>query len=209
MNAKLDLKSTEKASFRLAAYSDGTADLGLGLVFLLLGAYPFTRELLGVYWNFPLFLLALGLIVTAQILVKKRLTPSRIGIVSLGQRFKTRAKVSLLATAVLLVLTVLTWLGVGRGIIFAGPAWMGNYGVEIIAALVVLAIFWSMAYSLELPRYYLYGVMLAAIMPLQQLLPTYDGLPSLAAGGIITTVGIYLMVRFLLQYPPQNDGEES
>ncbi|MFN2113833.1 MAG: hypothetical protein ACK2TT_11995 [Anaerolineales bacterium] len=207
MNAKIDLKGTEKASWKLAAYSDGTADLSLGLVFLLLGVYPFTRELLGPVWNFPLFLLALGGVVALQLIVKRRVTFSRIGIVRLGERFQKRLKVAFLVMIALLVLTTLTWVGLGQGIQLSFPAWLGGYGMEIIVALIILAIFWGMAYALEMQRYYFYGVLLAAIFPLQQLLPVYDGLPSLIAGGIITAVGAVLMARFLKQYPEVSEEE--
>jgi len=202
MSTNLDLKQTEKAGFKLAAYADGTADIGLGLVFLLLGIYPFTREQLGPVWTFPLFLAFLGVIVFAQIRVKNRLAPTRIGIVKLGERFQKLAKGALLATLVLLALTVLTWIGIGRGIHFA-PTWLGKYTFEILVALVVLAIFWGIAYTVELQRYYFYGVLLAAVFPLQQLLPVsvYEGVPNLAAGGIITGIGVYLMARFLKQFP--------
>ena len=211
MNKDLDLKSTERNSFKLAAYADGTSDLSLGLVFILLGIYPFTREQLGPAWNFPLFLVALGAIVYAQLRVKKRVTPSRIGIVKLGERFKKRALVVLLVTAALFALTVLTWVGALDGILVSLSALMGRYGMEIIVVLVMLAIFWSMAYTLELPRYYFYGVLLAAGFPLQQLLPVYDGLPYLISGAIITGIGIYLMSRFLKLYPPAdaNAGGEG
>ena len=201
MKTNIDLKGTERASFKLAAYADGTADLGLGLVFILLGIYPFTRELLGPAWNFPLFLLVLGIIVYAQIRVKKHIAPSRIGIVKLGQRAQKRAKVALLVTAVLLALTVLTWMGAADGIFFQLSNWMGSYGMEIIVAIVILAIFWGMAYSLELQRYYFYGVLLATCFPLQGLLPVYDGLPYLIAGAVITGIGATLMNRFLKGFP--------
>ena len=56
MNTNLDLKQTEQASFKLAAYADGTSDLSLGQVYILLGIYPYTRAQLGPAWNFPLFL---------------------------------------------------------------------------------------------------------------------------------------------------------
>ena len=202
MNNFIDLKKAEQASFKLAAYADGTSDLGLGLVYILLGIYPFTREQLGPAWNFPLFLGALGLVVLAQILTKNRLAPSRIGIVKLGPRVQARFKAALLVTIILLALTVLTWVGLGPGLDFA-PAWLGQYTMEILVALIILSIFWSIAYALELTRFYFYGVLLAACFPLQQLLPVfvYEGIPFLAAGAIITGIGIYLLARFLKQFP--------
>ncbi|MGB2962455.1 MAG: hypothetical protein WBB69_00525 [Anaerolineales bacterium] len=208
MNKNLDLKQTERNSFKLATYADGTADLSLGLAFLLLGIYPFTREQLGPVWNFPVFLVVLGLIVFAQYRVKSRLAPTRIGIVKLGQRVQKRFKVALLVMVILLTLTVLTWVGVGRGIHFA-PDWWGSYTFEILVALVTLAIFWGIAYTLEMQRYYFYGVLLAACFPLQQILPIYEGVPYLAAGGIITGIGAYLLVRFLEKYPPAEEQGEG
>lgn len=208
MNKNLDLKQTERNSFKLATYADGTADLSLGLAFLLLGIYPFTREQLGPVWNFPVFLVVLGLIVFAQYRVKSRLAPTRIGIVKLGQRVQKQFKVALLVMVILLTLTVLTWVGVGRGIHFA-PDWWGSYTFEILVALVTLAIFWGIAYTLEMQRYYFYGVLLAACFPLQQILPIYEGVPYLAAGGIITGIGAYLLVRFLEKYPPAEEQGEG
>ena len=208
MNKNLDLKQTERNSFKLATYAGGTADLSLGLAFLLLGIYPFTRAQLGPVWNFPVFLGVLGLIVFAQYRVKSRLAPTRIGIVKLGQRVQKRFKVALLVMVILLTLTVLTWVGVGRGIHFA-PDWWGSYTFEILVALVTLAIFWGIAYTLEMQRYYFYGVLLAACFPLQQILPIYEGVPYLAAGGIITGIGAYLLVRFLEKYPPAEEQGEG
>jgi len=202
MNNSIDLKKAEQASFKLAAYADGTSDLGLGLVFLLLGVYPFTREHLGPVWTFPLFLAFLGVIVFAQIRVKNRLAPTRIGLVKLGPRVQKRFRSALLTTIILLALTVLTWVGVGRGIHFAST-WLGRYGMDIIIALILLSIFWGIAYTMELKRFYFYGVLLATCFPLQDLLPVsvYEGIPYLAAGGIITGIGVYLMARFLKQFP--------
>ena len=210
MNNNLDLKQTERNSFKLAAYADGTSDLGLGLVFILLGIYPFTREQLGPVWNFPLFLAVLGLLVFAQYRLKSRLAPSRIGIVKLGPRIQKRFRSALLATIILLALTVLTWVGAADGIFFSLSAWLGRYGMEIIVALIMLSIFWGIAYTMEIQRFYFYGLLLAACFPLQHLLPVfvYEGIPYLAAGGIITGIGAYLLVSFLKRYPEVEEEEE-
>jgi hypothetical protein len=202
MTNNIDLKKTEQASYRLAVYADGTSDLGLGLVFLLLGVYPYTREQVGPAWNFPLFLAALGLVVLAQYLTKRRLAPSRIGIVKLGPRVQKRLRAALLATIILLALTVLTWVGAGQGVRFA-PTFLGSYTFEILVALIMLAIFWGIAYTFEMTRFYFYGVLLGVVFPVQQLLPAqvYEGIPYLVAGGIITGIGVYLLVRFLKQFP--------
>ncbi|MCK4489245.1 MAG: hypothetical protein KAU23_03245 [Anaerolineales bacterium] len=206
MNTTLDLKGTEKASFKLAAYSDGIADIGLGLVVITLAIYPFTRELLGVNWNALLYLASVGLIIFLQTYVKNRLAPSRIGIVDFGKKANKRLRAFGLITAVLVVLTVLTWYLSTQGYFlptaFPGSAsWMGTYGFDILLAVVVLLIFSAMAYTLDLTRFYFYGLILGLSFPLQNLLPAYPRFPVLTAGIVIVAVGIVLLTRFLKDFP--------
>jgi hypothetical protein len=79
----------------------------------------------------------------------------------------------------------------------------------ILVSLVVLGIFWGIAYTLELRRYYLYGVMLALGFPVQASLDgVFEGAAFLAAGLIITVIGAVLLSRFLKAYPIAGSGEE-
>ena len=207
MNKPINLTRAEKDSFRLAAYSDGTTDLSMGLIFALLGIFPLTRQLLGPTWNAVIFLVLLGSIVVAQGLIRKRLAPSRIGIVTFGPRIKNRVRIALLINIILAAAMIVTWALAARGWFPGTPTWLGQYGFEILVSLIVLFILWGIAYALDLKRYYLYGVLLAAGFPLQASLSIYEGTPWLAAGGIIFSIGIYLLIRFLNQYPPQAVGE--
>jgi hypothetical protein len=209
MSTNLDLKQTEKASYRLAAYADGTADLSLGLVFILLGLYPLSRAAFGPDWNMLFFLAVLGLIVLIQSLVKKRLGAARIGIVKFGARVKNRVRISLLITVALSALMIATWALAARGWFPSTPKWLGSYGFEILVSLIVLVIMWGMAYSLDLKRYYLYGVLLAVCFPLQAFLPIDEGAPFLAAGAIITVSGTVLLTRFLKAFPAVGESEGS
>jgi hypothetical protein len=208
MNANLDLKSTEKASFKLAAHADGTADISLGLVFMLLGIFPLTRAALGPSWNMVFYLAMLGIIVFTQTRVRARLLPDRIGVVKFGEKVKKRKMVALLITIVLAALMIATWVLSARGY-FIPSSWLGQYGFDILVALVILGIFWGIAYTLELRRYYLYGLMLAVGFPIQALLTgIYEGTPFLAAGLIITIIGAVLLNRFLKAYPVADSGQE-
>lgn len=208
MSTNLDLKSTERASFKLAAHADGTSDISLGLVFVLLGCYAWTREALGPSWNMLFFLVMLGLITLAQVQLRKRLVPERIGLVKFGPHVRQRKMVFLLITIILAVLMILTWVGSARGWSPDFPDWFANYGFEILVALIVLGIFWGIAYTMGLRRYYGYGVLLAAGFPLQSIISIYEGTPFLAAGAIITLVGAFLLSRFLKSYPPLDTEAE-
>jgi len=210
MNDQLDLKSTEKASFKLAAYADGINDLNLGLILVLLGFFPLTRSAFGPSFNSLFFILALSGISIALMQVRKRLTPSRIGLVKFGPSSRKRLKVALLITTFTLAFTAILWGMAGQNYFISSPSWLSSYGIDIFFALVILGIFGTMAYSLNVGRYYLYGVLFSAAMILQALTPegTYEGIPMLSAGVIITAIGAYLLFRFLKDFPALDESQE-
>ena len=201
MNAKIDLKQTERNSFKLATYADGLNDISLGLVMILMGIYPLTRELLGVNGNIIFSLGVLVVIFIGQFSLRARLAPSRIGLVKFGERVQKRIKTALLVGIILFFLTVGTWYLSSQGYFLPTPTWLGSYGFDILIALVVLGIFSAMAYTLELTRFYLYGLLLGATFPLQTLLPVYQGIPYFVSGAIMIGIGAVLLARFLREYP--------
>jgi len=200
MNAKIDLKQTERNSFKLATYADGLNDISLGLVMILMGIYPLTRELLGVNGNIIFSLGVLVVIFIGQFSLRARLAPSRIGLVKFGERVQKRIKTALLVGIILFFLTVGTWYLSSQGYFLPTPMWLGSYGFDILIALVVLGIFSAMAYTLELTRFYLYGLLLGATFPLQTLLPVYQGIPYFVSGAIMIGIGAVLLARFLREY---------
>ena len=201
MNAQIDLKQTERNSFKLATYADGLNDISLGLVMILMGIYPLTRELLGVNGNIIFSLGVLVVIFIGQFSLRARLAPSRIGLVMFGERIQKRIKTALLVGIILFFLTVGTWYLSSQGYFLPTPTWLGSYGFDILIALVVLGIFSVMAYTLELTRFYLYGLLLGATFPLQTLLPVYQGIPYFVSGAIMIGIGAVLLARFLREYP--------
>ena len=209
MNKQIDLKGTERNSFKLSAYADGTADISLGLVMITLGTYPITRELFGVAYNILFFFVVLGLIIFAQIRIKARLTPSRIGLVNFGEKTQKRMKVALLITFVLVCLTAATWYLSSQGYMLPKGSVMGAYGFDILIGVIVLAIFSAMAYTLELTRYYFYGLLLSVafldIVP-ASLQGTLIQVPLTLAGLLIVGIGVYLLIRFLDKYPVAEEG---
>ena len=106
MSTQLDLKSTEKASYKLAAFGDGLNDLTLGLILIALGLFPITRAAFGPTLNALVFFLVLLLAISGTTMgIRKRLTPSRLGLVSFGPSSRKRLKTGLLVTTLLLALT--------------------------------------------------------------------------------------------------------
>lgn len=202
MSTDRDLKQTEKESFKLAAYADGTSDISLGVIFTLLGIYPFTREVLGVGWNTVVFLIALALISLLQMRIRARLIPERIGVVKFGPHVRQRKIAFLLITILLAAGMIGTWVLSARGWSPSFPDWLRGYGFEILVSVIVLGIFWAIAYSMGLRRFYFYGVLLAACFPIQASLTNlYEGTPFIIVGSVIILVGAILLNRFLKEYP--------
>ena len=210
MNANLDLKKTAKASYKLAAFGDGLNDLTLGLILIALGLFPITRAAFGPSLNLVFFLVLLLAISGITMGVRKRLTPSRLGLVTFGPSSRSRLKTGLLVTTLLLAASAVLWGLAGQGWFLPSPSWLSSYGFDIFFALVILGIFFTMAYSLGVTRYYLYGLLFGGSMLLQGIVleGLYEGVPMLAAGVIVTAIGIVLLARFLKQYPPL-DSEEA
>ena len=106
-----NLEGTEKTSYQMPAYTDGTADLGLGLAVILLGLFPALRGTLGPTWTVPIFLLALGLIAIGLVIFRNRVTSSRLAQIEFSEPSRERQKVGLYLTIFLLLLTLISWLG--------------------------------------------------------------------------------------------------
>ena len=124
MNAQLDLKSTEKASYKLAAFGDGLNDLTLGLILIALGLFPITRAAFGPTFNALFFVILLLAISGTTMGIRKRLTPSRLGLVSFGPSSRKRLKTGLLVTTLLLALTAILWGLAGQGWFLPCPSWL-------------------------------------------------------------------------------------
>jgi hypothetical protein len=146
-------------------------------------------------------LAALGLIFTAQVWAKKRLTPERIGVVKFGERVQKRLKAAVLVGILLFALTAGTWYLSAQGYYLPKPSWLGSYGIDILIGILVLVIFSGIAYTLEMTRYFLYGLLLGACFPLQSLLPVYQGVPYFIVGAVMLGIGASLLARFMKTYP--------
>lgn len=201
------LTDKELESIKKAAYADGTADISLGLVFLLLGFYNWSREFLGTTLNLVFFLVFIfAIILTLQVL-RNRMVPERVGVIDYQvPKQQSRRIFAMIAVLIIFgmiaawVLSIRSWSG-------DLPPFLRDYGFGLVVALVMLGMFSAAAFFLEMPRYYLYGILLAAGLPLQSVLTgVYEGSTFIISGLIISFIGVWLFVRFLKAYP-KKDGE--
>jgi hypothetical protein len=66
---------------------------------------------------------------------------------------------------------------------------------------IILGIFSALAYTLGMPRFYLYGLLLSASTLLQAMIANYNGTQFIVSGIIITIIGIFVLTQFVKKYP--------
>lgn len=209
MAQTLDLKNIEKKVFRLAIFEDGIWEIYLGLTFTLMGFFPVTRRLLSPALNAVLFLGLLLFFAAIALIAKKRISQPRVGLVKLNSGTKKKIKTAHLITVGLVFITfVLLILGenslLNKQTWECLPQWFSNFNIDLIFALIIVGIFCIVAYSTGTARFYLHGILLGAgNFATTILFAYYDvefGWPVALAGLIITSIGIFVLAKFIRDY---------
>jgi hypothetical protein len=210
MTDEPSLSGARKRTARLTNFEDGLWDLLLGMIFVLLAVYPVTRDRLGAVGNAVLIIGGMLLLAVLQALLRKRVSTPRLGWVK-GRRSPAKAwllgiTIALFGlTCLLFVLTLLFPGRMGRLIAGFGPQWLSTYLIEIIVLLVLVCLFSAMGFLFGVPRLYGYGWLLGGANLASAAI--YGGaargfnLPLAAAAGLILSIGLILLIRFLRRYP--------
>jgi hypothetical protein len=103
-------------------------------------------------------------------------------------------------------LLLLTIAGIFNPASWQWPGWSVDLGFGIFVFLVCSFI----AYTMDYPRLYLYGLLMGLSIPVSVLLEAYAGISFpiawVISGGIILVVGLITFIRFLRRYPLPNEG---
>ena len=214
MAQTIDIKKAEKQVLRLSTFEDGIWEIYLGLFFILMGIYPVTRELLGPALNAILIIGVSLLLVTIAMSAKKRMARTRTGLVKLGPESKKKIKVAHIVIWSL-VFATLTLAILGANSLLKEPTWeflpqwLSDFDVDLVFALIMVGIFWVIAYSTGTNRFYLHGVLLGTGNFATTVLLAYNkirfGWPIALAGLIIAGIGVSVLVRFLQEHPLQTE----
>jgi hypothetical protein len=215
MTHTLEIKNAEKQVFRLALFDDGIWEIYLGLFFLLMSFYSLTRELLGPALNGVLFLGLSILFAFAAVTAKIRIIQPRIGFVKFGSETKKKIKsANIVVMSLVLVTFILLILGANSLLnepTWEGlPQWLSDFDVDLVFALITVAIFSLIAYYTGVARFYLHGVLLGVGNFATAVLHVYKdvqfGWPLALAGLIIAMIGVTVLIKFLRDHPTP-DGE--
>ncbi len=210
-----DLKSLEKQAFR-KFYEDGLLDVLFGLMMVGMSVGAVVEDWLDNEAMGLLFMLGIAVVlVTSLKIVRVQLLRSRLGHFTPGpgrRRKITSTRLILLASAVLGVIAF----GVGA---VANGGGISATAVEVWLPLVwfvnATVVLGAMAYLLDVPRFYLYGVLFGLVGPLL-IWPDvlWDSrVPPLVAFGApavpIIIIGLWKLTHFLKDYPAQPTSRQE
>ncbi len=202
-----DLRKLERDAFR-RFYEDGVFDIYMGVMLLVFFASSALWEALESELITYVGMLAMALLITVPLLAyRRRLLRERLGTFEPGPQRKlriSRTRWVLLGSVVL-------------GLVAFGIAALGAAAPESVDWLAVVVpalwfvnavvVFGAMAYFLEVPRFYAYGLIAGLLMPLMIWPDALWGVEVPAAlvfggaGVAVIAYGLLKLRRFLRQYP--------
>ena len=207
MTGQMSRQEARRRVVQLGTFEDGLWDILLGKVFILLGIYPLTRNLLGPVLNLVLFLGILALLVVAVSAARRIFSVPRLGLARLKAGPLTRVtRIALLVATLALVLATLFMAGTAAQPAVAGaPTWLGRLSVDIFFSALIIFIFTLFAHFTGVPRLHLYGWLIGLGNLASAALMVYAGhtfsLPLALAGLIVVLTGVSLFLRFVRRYP--------
>lgn len=204
----IDLVEVERRSFR-AATDTGLWDIVIASVVSLLAIGPLLSDRLGDFWSSAVFLPVWAGVFWAIQVVGKRVVAPRVGTVRFGTYRKRRLRrlgvVGLVANLVALVLGVVAAV---KGP--SGGEWTYPAGLSLVM-LVGLSL---VAYYRDVPRYFLYGLLLAVGTLVGEVLfrrgqASHHGFPLVfgVAAVLIAAGGLLRLARVLR--PPVASAESA
>ena len=201
-----DLKRIERSTYRSVADS-GLWDLFLASIVAMFAIAPMLSVYLGDFWSSAVFLPVFVIVLVAIRVVKDRVIRPRIGIVEFAR--PRRQRLVMLST-IMLVVNVAA-LVMGLVVATRAPAVQGPI-VPFGLAMVILVGFSLASFFLEIPRVFVYGLLLAAAPLVGEALfirgyASHHGFPIVfgVCSAVILVSGIVRFVQFL----PRPQGEDG
>jgi hypothetical protein len=204
----ISLKQADRNIFS-ASFDDGLVDIFISSVVLMFAVAPYLSRYLGDFWSSAIFLPIWGILFFALRWIRIHVIKPRSGEVKYGPY--RRRKLTLFSWIMLGVNVVFFLFGLAIGFILpSSPGW----AVLLPFSVMVLALFSLSGYFLDINRFYVYGLMLAA-GPLigewlfQNYYVAHHGYPIIFGiyAAVICCIGLIKLFTFLRDNPLP--GEEQ
>ena len=189
MSQNISLKDAERKVFT-SRFQNGLWDIFIGCFLLQFSIAPLHSRTLGDFWSSVVFLPFYALVYLVLWLVRKYVIEPRVGIVKFGP--KSVARMFKFNLVMVLALTFAFVLGILSFVQFDSiPGWIHTARFSLI----FLIGFCIAAYTLDFSRLYIYGVLIALLPLIGEVLYVYlkaphHGFPitfGITAGAIILT----------------------
>jgi len=202
MVEEIDLKELEKKAYK-TTLQDGLMDVEIGILFVGMGINAFLSDLVPRIVNILGFVIV-GIIAVMPIFIgKKYIVQPRVGLIKFGPKRKAKKKkilvFSVINTIILVIVVILTLNSVLQQIPLRGVALLLVLG--LLFATLPLSI---MAYLLQFPRLFVYGLLIGFGLSLAEILEF--SLTVFLIGIIILIVGLTYLIKFIRKYP-RPEGE--
>jgi hypothetical protein len=202
-----DLRSMERSTFRAVA-DTGLADIFLASVFAVFAVAPLLSARLGDFWSTAVFVPVWACVYMLIRGIHARVVVPRVGIIEVAPPRRARLR---RFTLVMLAMNVAA---LALGVYAANQPTAQQDSIPTVLFPMILLVWFSLiAYFLEIPRAFFYGVLLAAASVGGEMLfrrgyASHHGFPIAfgAAAGIIFVSGL---VRFWRVVPRRIAGSEE
>ena len=196
MNKPIDLKAIEKRAY-MKYHQDGVWDIFLGLIMLAMGLMMI--EVLNITWYTVLVAVACIFMTVA----KKLVTFPRIGFVKFGRERKKKK----INTIVVLSISFIFGMVMFFGMMYFGDSLReSKVLLPLIIALWPVIVFSAMAWFLDHPRLYLYGLLFGAMFSY----PFHRSTAFVFVSGTLATLyGVWLLGSFMKNHPLPSSEEAN
>ena len=214
MVSGLDLKALERKAWR-SFFEDGLWDITLGTILLALAASAFLdRTDLSSGKRMTIFILIEAIGIGSMWFGKLFITIPRIGRVKFSKKRSRRRMTMILVLGVSVLLGMLLYALAARALPGGGNGIFAEGLMPLLWLVNCAVVFSVLAYLLDFTRLYFIGAAFALTVPVDDLLKrvTEADLSYLVFGipGIIVlTMGITILVRFLMTYSVPGDDDEG
>lgn len=213
-----NLKTLERDAFR-KFYDDGIFDVYVGAMLITMGVAAVIADRMNSEARSMLVILGLGVAVTVPLLLWRRhLLRSRLGEFEPGPTRRRRISATRLVLLGSVLLGVVAFVAAAIAYRSDSSADVAGLVIPLLWFLNSMVVFGAMAYLLDVPRFYVHGVIIGLAMPIliwPDVLWDTRIAPWLAFGGpglVVAAVGLYKLTLFLRAYPvldteANTDGE--
>jgi hypothetical protein len=205
MTEKLSLKDLERGMFRYSV-QDGILDIQIGCMLLIFVLPVYLGPKLGDFWASAVFLPLWFLVIFGLRAYRAKVVQPRVGTIKYGTyRKKKLMRLNIVILAVNLLALLLGLFSFKN--FSALSVWFPSAGISLI----MLIGFSLSGYMMEMPRLYIYGILISAAPLIGEYLyqnhgASHHGFPItfgfLSATLVIT--GLIILNRLLGKYPPQD-----